>query len=72
MELLLFGYSNYYPSGGMGDLIGTYKNFSHLKGELSNVDIEDYYDIYETTSGTTYHFHDYRELCDYVNGVTEQ
>lgn len=71
MELLLFGYSNYYPSGGMGDLIGTYKNFSHLKEELSNVDIEDYYDIYETTSGTTHHFHDYRELCDYVNGVLE-
>lgn len=53
-RFLLFSYADYYPSGGLDDLILQFNTIEELK-EVDTSDISDYVEVYDFKAG--------KEIC---------
>jgi len=49
-RFLVFGYDNYYPSGGMGDMLGSFKSLELVKDFILS-DPYPYHDVYDRVEG---------------------
>lgn len=57
-RFLLFSYPEYYPCGGLGDLILQFNTIEELK-EVDISDISDYIEVYDFKAGKEIIFVDY-------------
>ena len=57
-RFLLFSYAEYYPNGGLGDLILQFNTIEELK-EVDISDISDYIEVYDFKAGKEIIFVDY-------------
>ena len=47
MRYLVFGYSQYYPCGGMGDLMDTVETMEQVKELIRKDEWNDFFDVYD-------------------------